>query len=232
MSFIQEVKHSLQFAQQQEGWRAALHMSTKFLTMPFFEHHKGYLLRKALNKPIIIPPPKINVTIRKATEGDLALFETAVPRIRAKRFIKKLQAGEVCFVAIWESAMVGFVWAGFADSPSTKSAGLELDPTEAYLWAGYAPPRYRSQGIVRTVNLTLIRWLQKQGYQRVVLLVEQDNAASLKHCYRMGYRLESQITYRRLLKWKRVQFPPVNVTILGQTSEVPQTSEASPQAII
>jgi ribosomal protein S18 acetylase RimI-like enzyme len=211
MSFIEDVNQSFRHIHRHEGWKGAWEQAIKFILLPFYEQHTGYLLRKSLAEPVVIPLPKIPLEVRQATENDFTLFTTVVPLLRARRFVKKIQRKEeACFIAIAEGKIAGFVWAGFSQSPSTKGTGLTLGPKEAYFWAGYASSEFRSAGVVRTVNLSLCKWLQEQGFESVILLIEEENAASLKHVYHMGYQLEKEIRYLRILNWKRVELTPVS----------------------
>ena len=211
MSFIEDVNQSIRYLKKQEGWKSAWEQAKKYIVLPFYERHSGYLLRKSLSEPVIVPTPKIEITIRQANSNDLALFESIVPALRAKRFINKLQKNEeICYIAIYQEKIAGFVWAGTMNSPSTKTTGLTLGAKEAYFWAGYAAPEYRSQGVVRSVNLSFCKWFQEQGFEDIILLVEEENAASLKHVFQMGYQLENRINYIRILKWKRVKLEPTD----------------------
>jgi ribosomal protein S18 acetylase RimI-like enzyme len=151
----------------------------------------------------------LDVAIRQATVDDLQLLETIVPPLRARRFAAKIAAGEVRFIAIKENSVVAFVFAGYSHTPSTEQAGLKLEPTEAYLWAGYAVPQYRRQGLVRAVNLSLCRFLQGNGYDTVLLQLDDRNKASLGHCRRMGYRVTHRVTYLRVLGWRVCRHTPV-----------------------
>jgi len=181
----------------------------QFLRLLFFEFHRGFVVRKSLEEPIHVPAPKVAVTIRQATLDDLPLLETIVPPLRVKRLAKKMEAGEICFVAIQEQRVVAYVLAGFANTPSTEDAQLKIGPKEAYLWAGFALPQYRRQGVVRAVNLSLCRLLRENGYESVVLLVDRHNRASLGHCHKMGYRMTDRVTYLRVLRWRLNQCVPI-----------------------
>jgi len=209
MSLIRDLVQAFLYVQRQQGWRSAFSLAVQFVRLPFFEFHRGFVLRKSLEQPIDITAPRVAVSIRQATLDDLALLETIVPPLRVKRLAKKMRAGEICFVAIQEQRVVAYVLAGFANTPSTKDAQLNLGPKEAYLWAGYALPQYRRQGVVRAVNLSLCRLLREDGYESVVLLVDRHNRASLGHCHKMGYRVTDRVTYLRVLRWRVSQYGPI-----------------------
>ena len=209
ISLIRDLIQAFLYVQHQQGWRSAFSLAMRFLLLPIFEFHRGFVLRKSLKEPIHIPAPRVAVSIRQVTLDDLTLLETIVPRLRVKRFAKKMQAGEICFVAIQEQKVVAYVLAGFTNTPSTEDVQLKLGPKEAYLWAGYALPQYRRQGVVRAVNLSLCRLLREDGYESVVLLVDRRNRASLGHCYKMGYRVTDRVTYLRVLRWRVSRYTPV-----------------------
>lgn len=208
MSLITGPIQAFNYVRRQQGWRPALNQAGDFLRSTFFEYHKGYVLRKALEGSIDVPPAQVAVSIRQATVDDAALFETIVPPMRAKRFVKKIEAGEMCAIAMREGGIVGYVFAAFAGTPSTRNMRLELGAREAYLWAGYALPQYRRQGVVRAVNLTLCQMLQEKGYTGVVLQVNARNEAALGHCFKMGYRATEQVTYLKVLGWRRRRSVP------------------------
>ena len=167
---------------------------------------KGYCLSKTLNESREIPPARLDVIVRPATAGDLDLFRTIVPALRIGRFARKLRAGEVCFVAIAQHEatprIVGFVWAAFADSLTTRQDSVSLGPREAYLWGGYVVPEFRRYGLITILGGNLRLWLQEQGYSSVILFVRQRNRAILAHCLNQGYQIAAQVSFLKLLRWK------------------------------
>lgn len=209
MSLVSDSVHSFWSVQSEQGWRSAFGSALKFLRSLFFEFHKGFVLRLSLEEPVDVPAPQVSVDIRQADLGDLALLETIMPPLRVKRVAKKMQAGEICFVAVKGERAIAYVFAGLAGTPSTRDAHLQLRPEDAYLWAGYTLPQYRRQGVVKAVNLSLCRYLQEKGYQNVILLVDDHNVASLGHCYKMGYRVTDRVTYLKILGWRTSQHIPI-----------------------
>ncbi len=120
-----------------------------------------------------------------------------------------MRCGEVCFVAVREQQAIAYVFAGFANTPSTEDTGLKLSPKETYLWAGYALPQYRRQGVVKAVNLSLCRYLREKGLKTAVLLVDRHNKAALGHCRKMGYYVTNRVTYLRILRWRLLRRLPI-----------------------
>jgi len=215
MSLIRDLIQAFLYVQRQQGWRAAFSLAVQFLRSPFFEFHRGFVVRKSLQEPIHIPAPKVAVTIRQATLDDLPLLETIVPPLRVRRFAKKMQAGEICFVAIQEQRVVGYCFGGFANTSSTEDAQLKLGPKEAYAWAGYVLPPYRRQGVWGAVHLALCRLQQEKGYETCVGLVDGRNRAALGALEKIGFRATDRVTYLRILGWRVCRCVPTEEPVRG-----------------
>ena len=196
--------------QRQQGWHEALKLAVQYLRDPFFRFQRGYILRKSLIEPIDIPPSQVTVTIRQVTPDDSELLETIVPPLRVKWLFRKMQAGEIGCIAIQEQKVIAYVFAAFAGTPSAQETHLDLGPREAYLWAGFALPEFRRQGVVRAVNLNLCRILQNKGYESAVLLVERRNQAALGHVNKMGYYQTDRIAFLKILKWAIIRIDPID----------------------
>lgn len=209
MSLIRDLIQSFLYAKKQEGWRYAFNLSIKALTLPFFECHRGFLMRKSLKETFHIPTPKVVVTIRQATVEDIALLETIVPPLRVRRFTRKMGAGEVCMIAISEGKIISFVFAGFADSPAAMEIPFSLGTREAYLWGAYCLPQHRSKDVQTTNTLNLCRWLQDNGYKRAFLLMDKHNKAAIRHAQKMGFQGEAQLITLRILRWRLSRYIPL-----------------------
>jgi ribosomal protein S18 acetylase RimI-like enzyme len=219
MSLLWDSIQAFDFLRRQQGWYTAFTQAMQFLREPFFEFHRGYLLRRSLREPVHVPTPEVDLSIRDVGQEDLSLLHSILPPLRVKRLARKMQAGEICSVAIKGEQVVAYVLAGFANTPSTDQIRLELGPREAYLWAGYALPAYRRQGVVRAVNLSLCRLLRERGFERALLLVEDHNKASLGHCYKMGYSVTDRILYLRILRWGVSHVSPAEKPTGGPDTE-------------
>lgn len=210
LSTIRGIVESILFMRRMEGWSSALGMSLRFVRLFIFDFRRGYAFRRTLNEePRDIPAPDMDVIIRQATFADLAILGEILPPLRLKRIGRKLQGGEKCVIALKDQKPIAYVFAAFADSPSTQESHLNLGAREAYIWAGYVMPQFRRHGIVRAVNLYLCRLLQKEGYESTVLVVDRHNKASLGHVRKTGYRMTDRVMFLRVLGWKRAWTTPV-----------------------
>ena len=64
----------------------------------------------------------------------------------------------------------------------------ELREGEAMLENGFTFPRYRGKGIMTSAMLDLAAMARSRGFSRLVAQVDKKNKASLKACYRAGFR--------------------------------------------
>lgn len=216
MSRIRELIQAFLYVQHRDGWRSVFRLATEFLISPFFEYHRAFLVRRSLKEPIHIPAPRVAVTIRQATLDDLALLETIVPPLRVKRFAKKMQAGEICMVAIQEHRVVGYCLGGFANTPSTEDAQLKLGPKEAYAWGGYVLPQYRRQGVWGAVHLALCRFQREQGYETCIGQVDRRNRASVGALQKMGLCVTDRVTLLKVLGWRVRRCVPIEDLVQGE----------------
>jgi ribosomal protein S18 acetylase RimI-like enzyme len=210
MSFITDLLQAFRFIQQQQGWQAAIKNTLLFFKYPLFAHYHGFVLHRCLSEPVQMPEVRLDLSFQEITADNISLLESIHPPLRVKRMERKIQAGEICNTAMLDKRVIGYVFAGFKGTPSTLDVRLNLSPQEAYLWAGYTLPEFRRQGVVGAVNLDLCRILKGRGLEKVLLLVEKRNAASLGHLDKIGYEIKEEIIHMRILGWRTSRISPVN----------------------
>ena len=206
---IRNVAQAIIFEWQQAGWRATL----KLCLETFVQLREVYVMRQTLKKPIPVVKLKAGIRIRQSTLADQALWQTLVPAYRARRFAQKMQAGEVCFIALEGERVIGIFWAAFTDSPSVKQIPIEIEPNEAYLWGAYVRPDRRSIGVATMLARTTAQWLKEHGYEKTVQLTEQSNTTAIKLALGAGNEPATQYTILRFLKWRRIRFHCVKLLL-------------------
>jgi GNAT superfamily N-acetyltransferase len=80
-----------------------------------------------------------------------------------------------------------------------------LKEDESMLENAFTFPRFRGKGIMGSVMLELAGIARNQGFKRLVTQVEKNNEASLKGCYRVGFRAftEQQEVKFLFITWRR-----------------------------
>lgn len=224
MTLVRDAIEAFLYLQDQEGWRSACTSARQFLLSPFFELNRAFVLRRSLLEPIDIPISQVEVAIRQVSLDDSALLETIIPPLRLRRLASKMRAGEICFAAIQGVRVVAYVFAGFAETPSTEDAQLKLRPRDAYIWGAYALPQYRRQGVVGAMNLSLCQVLQQRAFDSALLLVDRRNRAALGHCRKIGYRVTHRVVQLKLLGWRTSRCSPIDQSPQSQATEEQRSS--------
>jgi hypothetical protein len=205
--------NSILFIKQHDCWKAVF----EHILWYFFEYHQSYLMTTTLDKLIPSIPAKIEVLTRKASLDDIPLFMDLVPPIRIKRFINKMNAGEVCKIGLHENQIIAFGWNAFTGSISAKEKKLDLGPRDSYLWGAYCLPQYRSLGIVTFMAFDNFRWLQELGYKAVYQLTDKRNIAALKLAEKIGAIRVAQAIDIRLLNKHTISYKYLKQPILASS---------------
>ncbi len=138
-----------------------------------------------------LPPTRCKVAdlvIRTATPDDLPLLKPLVRPSRFAEFVRDLERGDTCFIALHQGKVVHFVWARGRQVPFLKRLGISLAPEEVYMTGAYTVPQMRGRGIHTAVWNYRVQYLKKMGYQRSVALVKIGNKAPRHVCKKMGGR--------------------------------------------
>jgi hypothetical protein len=109
-----------------------------------------------------------------------------------------LAKNDECYAILDGNTLASYGW--YASTPTNLNCGLRITfaPQYAYMHHGHTLDAYRGQRL-HAVGMT--RALQEyltRGYKGLVSIVDTDNLASLKSCYRMGYRKFGTIYVTRM----------------------------------
>jgi hypothetical protein len=99
-----------------------------------------------------------------------------------------LDKGDRCY-GIWEGdTLASYGWYSNRPTAVNDDLVLSFDPAYVYMYKGFTHPRYRGQRL-HAIGMSLaLRASLQQGFRGLLSYVESNNFASLKSCYRMGYR--------------------------------------------
>lgn len=186
----------------QEGWWCGLQRIVKEV-LPLPLRRIDYLvLVRSLTEPIVIPQPRLPITIRLATPADLDKFDGVATFSEIKAYAKRFTRGHICFIALYQNRLVGYNWAAAEVDTELEGAPVRLQPGDAYAGYVFTVPAYRGQGIGPALSARRFRYLQERGYQRVIAIVDVNNQAELAVCRKVGYQEIDRATFRRILWWR------------------------------
>jgi GNAT superfamily N-acetyltransferase len=121
---------------------------------------------------------------------------------------RALAAKDDCFAILDGDTLAAYGWYS-RSSPVHLSDTLKLhfDSQWAYMYRGFTHPAYRGQRL-HAIGMTMaLEALRARGAKGLVSFVERRNEASLKSCYRMGYRDFGMICEVRLGRFLGMRNP-------------------------
>ena len=190
----------------QEGWWRGLQRIVKeVLPLPFrrIEH---VVVARLLTEPIIVPQPRLPITIRLATIADLKRFDGVATFSEIKTYAKRFARGHICFIALHQDQLIGYNWATTEVDPELEGASVRLRPGDVYISYAFTVPAYRGQGVVPALAACRLRYLQEMGYQRAIAIVDVKNHAALAAGRKVGYQEIGRATFRRILWWRTFRY--------------------------
>src|SRR5205085_675505 len=97
--------------------------------------------------------------------------------------------GDECYAILDGSTLAAYGW--YSNTPTAIDVPglvLDFDPAYIYMYKGFAHPHYRGQRLHSIAMTRALDAYLREGFRGFVSYVEWNNFASLKSCYRMGYR--------------------------------------------
>lgn len=194
--------HDLQEQAKQADWRQTSHWLLKTLvSLPYCRLEYKVFVR-SLQEPLPSATPRQPVTLRLATQADLARFRCLVPPSELRRFSRRLACGRYCFLALDGENLAAYAWATPQVEFEVDNLVMQLQRGDVYVDDAYTVPAYRRQRLQAAVHLYRLGHMKDLGFQRAVAIVEENNAASLQLMRGLGYQEEDHLCFRRIL-WKR-----------------------------
>ncbi len=115
------------------------------------------------------------------------------------RFVREATAaGDRCYGLLYGEEVASYGW--YAHRPTPVEPGLQILFPDAwvYMYKGYTHPRHRGRRLHGVGMLAAAHALRRLGFEGLVSIVEANNAASLRSCRRIGYRLLGRVRALRL----------------------------------
>lgn len=172
---------------QREGWQGAGRWLIEILALLPYRHVEYIVFARSLLEPLPVVTPRLPVTLRPATEADLARFRGLIPPSEIRYFSQRLARGRHCFLALDGEQLAAYCWATTQVDPCVDNLELKLQPGDVYADDAFTAPAYRRQGIQTAVHLYRLQYMKDPGCQRAILIVSEDNAASLQLVRKLGY---------------------------------------------
>jgi len=143
----------------------------------------------------VAPPYRYEVLDREALLSFAGINEYELTRAFV---INALEQGDECHAILDGETLASYGW--YSSKPTLFNDELQVhfSPMYRYMYKGFTLRGHRGHRLHAIgMTLALMKYLTA-GYQGLVSLVETNNFASLKSCYRMGYAPCGNIRYLKI----------------------------------
>jgi len=100
-----------------------------------------------------------------------------------------LGRGDVCFGALEDGRVAGYVWLAYSAARYTDRVWVRTDASSRYTYKVFVRPEHRGRGLARELYRRADAAGLARGRTRAVMVVQADNAASLRAARRDGFSI-------------------------------------------
>ena len=162
------------------------------------------LMERPLNEPVPEVTPRLPVAIGPLREFELDDYIEFRPEADPPEVRRRLEAGDLCFVARHEGRIVNAGWATTCRAwIEYLACEMRLAPGEVYHYESFTTPSFRGLNISPARYTQMLRYLRDAGYRRSVSAVVPENKAGISHLKKVGYRPFGVMGYVKLGPWRR-----------------------------
>jgi RimJ/RimL family protein N-acetyltransferase len=167
-------------------------------------YRRVVLVERALDEPVPEVSALLPVVIDLLKESEVDAYVGFSLRGNSSETRRRLEAGQLCFVARHEGRLVCANWATTkAARISYLDCTIQLAPGEVYTYELFTSPDFRGQNIAPAVKAQQLRHFRRAGYSRSVAAIVPENRASLRADEKVGYRPYGVMGYVKLGPWRR-----------------------------
>jgi hypothetical protein len=93
-----------------------------------------------------------------------------------------------CYGFMDGGTLASYGWYSTRPTAITPGLTLHFDPEYVYMYSGFTLPAYRGQRLHAIGMTRALKFVTEEGKKGLISYVNSNNFASLRSCYRMGYR--------------------------------------------
>jgi len=142
-----------------------------------------------LERRLLAPAPAIDADgVDVVLLQDADAYRRLRPDTPPQELARRWSAGDLCFAALRDDAVIGATWARMGSSRiAYLDLVLSLDDDEVYLSDSYVLPAMRGRRVAPAIAAAQIRHYRERGARRMIATVLPENRASLRARSRTGY---------------------------------------------
>jgi hypothetical protein len=199
------------------------------LLSPVLRLDQQILFEFDLTTSLNVRQPKVGIVISKAEPADIDEILDMQVRLPAPEEVAQLsdidelryaqmllvrsdahseytaamRAGEQCYVARLDNAIVHSNWIRFHDNEPMAGRPVELKPGEAYTTDAHTLESHRGLGIHEAVLMHMLQVAQRKGCHRAYTITDLTKAGSRRGVKRVGWQRRGSILYVSLRGLRR-----------------------------
>lgn len=166
------------------------------------KYAKIFLWKRRLTDDI--PPIKteIPVKIRLASIHDLKRS-----RLLKGEAAKRVNKGDLGFIAIWNGMTVGYLWASLQKKVHIKEVEREisLNTGEVYLYDGFVLLSFRRKGLFKKLLEEALRYFKSRNMEKIIAGSLTNNKASEKAFKALGFRPFRLLKLVKIFRFKKFE---------------------------
>ena len=171
-------------------WRNEGPRSFWFKLCDALGYHRLLVLERSLADPIPEFEPRLQVSLEVLAADAIDDCLAARPGTSRALLLERWHAGDACFAARHEGAVVATCWAATRHA-RVAYVGWDVDLPEgdAYLYDAYTVPAHRGAGVARALCLHQLRHLRAAGLSRATRMTLPWNQPALRLHTGCGFRV-------------------------------------------
>lgn len=170
------------------------------ISRSIFRWKKIFIFEKKLTGTCFKIEAKVDVNVRLIQRDDFPKIAKKF-KISHSDIKKRLEIGNLCFVADLHGDLAHFKWVAFNKTYSGDlERELRVGSNSALIYWGYTIPKYRGLGISPKVMEKILQHLAEIGIKKVYAGVDHNNFPMLRVKQKERFRKIGTITYTKLFK--------------------------------
>ena len=173
-----------------------------FLWKIGLKYVKAFFWERSLAEQIPKVETKIAVEIRLASVNDFRGF----PSFRDEA-LKRLNNDDLCFVAMWNGTIVGYVWASLKRKVYIPEFEREIvfNNGEAYLYDGFVFPDFRRKSILKNILEAALHYLKSQNVKRANACTLTANEPPQRALRDAGFRAVKFCKFVKIFRFEKFE---------------------------
>jgi len=193
-------------------------------------YRRAVVLERSLDEPTPQVAACLPVAFGRLQETEVDEYAAFRPETDPAEVRRRLQAGQMCFVARHEGKIIHACWVATGRARIDYLAReIALAPDEVYVYESFTAPDFRGQNVAAARSAYMRPVLRQAGYHRAVAVVVPENQVAFRPIEKAGYHRVGLLRTVWLGPWRR-DFGRLGGADLGpaQWDDVARRMDAAP----